>query len=90
MYPNLKLQIFKRGMRQNYLAQVLGINEAVLSKIIHGYHEPSEAMRKSLADFLEAGEDWLFEKYEAHGTGNGSSRGAAPVAIGAEGKDGES
>jgi transcriptional regulator with XRE-family HTH domain len=85
MYPNLKLQIFKRGMRQNYLAQVLGINEAVLSKIIHGYHEPSEAMRKSLADFLEVGEDWLFEKYEAHG-----SRGAAPVSIGAEGKDGES
>jgi transcriptional regulator with XRE-family HTH domain len=90
MYPNLKLQIFKRGMRQNYLAQVLGINEAILSKIIHGYHEPSVAMRKSLADFLEAGEDWLFEKYETQRVGNGSSRSTAPASIGAEREDGES
>jgi plasmid maintenance system antidote protein VapI len=53
MYPNLELQIFKRGMRENYLAQVLGINEAILSKIIHGYDD----VRESLADFLETGED---------------------------------
>lgn len=91
MYPNLKLQIFKRGMRQNYLAQILGINEAVLSKIIHGYLEPSESLRKSIADFLGASEEWLFEKYEVHSGGSGSfTRGPAALGVGAGRKDDES
>lgn len=66
MYPNLKLAIFKRGLRQNYLARELGINEAILSKIIHGYREPSETVRHTLAGFLGFEEGWLFEKYETH------------------------
>lgn len=65
MYPNLKLQIFKRGVRQNQLARELRISEAVLSKIIHGYREPSEAERKLLCAFLEADEVWLFEKFDS-------------------------
>ena len=65
MYPNLKLQIFKRGIRQNQLARELRISEAVLSKIIHGYREPSETERKLLCDYLEADEIWLFEKFDA-------------------------
>ncbi len=63
MYPNLKLQIFKLGMHQNYLAKKLGIDETALSKIIHGYREPSETQRRLLAGYLEAEENWLFEKY---------------------------
>jgi transcriptional regulator with XRE-family HTH domain len=67
MYPNLKLQIFKRGDHQNHLARALGINETMLSKIIHGYREPTEAQKKLLASYLDADEAWLFEKYsEAH------------------------
>ncbi len=64
MYPNLKLEIFKRGIHQNYLAKLLGIHEAILSKIIHGFREPSEPQRKLLASFLGVDEGWLFERYD--------------------------
>jgi len=65
MYPNLKLQIFKRGVRQNHLARQIGISDPILSKIIHGYRQPTEAERKLLAAFLEADEKWLFEEFDA-------------------------
>jgi len=65
MYPNLKLQIFKRGERQNHLARQMGISDAILSKIIHGYREPTDAERKVLAAYLEAAENWLFERFES-------------------------
>ncbi len=64
MYPNLKLQIFKLGLHQNHLSKELGIDETVLSKIIHGYREPSESQRKLLAGYLKVEESWLFEKYD--------------------------
>jgi ribosome-binding protein aMBF1 (putative translation factor) len=64
MYPNLKLQIFKCGIRQNHLAKDLQIREGVLSRIIHGYLEPSPTQRKLLASYLSCEEDWLFEKYD--------------------------
>ena len=63
MYPNLKLAIFKRGLRQNHLAREVGIHEVVLSKIIHGFREPSSAQRLRLCEYLGAEESWLFEKY---------------------------
>jgi len=76
MYPNLKLQIFRRAVRQNYLARELGIDESSLSKIIHGYREPSQEQRRSLALYLQVEEGWLFEKYEVsppdHGSDNRS------------------
>ena len=62
MFPNLKLKIFHRGSHQNRLAKTVGIDETVLSKIIHGYRQPTAAQRKLLADFLEADEAWLFER----------------------------
>ncbi len=64
MYPNLKLEIFKRGLRQNHLARSVGIEESLLSKIIHGYREPTVVQRRSLAAYLVVEEAWLFEKYE--------------------------
>jgi transcriptional regulator with XRE-family HTH domain len=63
MYPNLKLAIFKRGLRQNHLAREVGIHEVILSKIIHGYREPSAEQRTRLSEYLKANENWLFEKY---------------------------
>ena len=65
MYPNLKLQIFRLRAHQNQLAKALGMHETVLSKVICGYREPSEAQRKTLANYLGVDESWLFEKYEA-------------------------
>lgn len=64
MYANIKLQIFRRGIHQNQMARTLGIDETILSKIIRGYREPSEAQRKQLANYLDASEQWLFEKSE--------------------------
>ena len=79
MYPNLKLEIFKRGLHQNHLARVLRINEAILSKIIHGYREPSATQRKLIAGYLDVSEDWLFERYDrASPAGDGSHRGSPP------------
>lgn len=64
MYPNLKLQIFKRCVRQNHLAKQMGISDAILSKIIHGYREPTTAERRLLAAYLGADENWLFERFD--------------------------
>jgi len=65
MFPNLKLQIFRRGSHQNQLAKAVGIDETVLSKIIHGYRAPTPAQRRILSNYLEAEEAWLFECFEA-------------------------
>src|SRR5260370_37487216 len=63
MYPNLKLTIFKRGLRQNHLAREGGIHEVALSKIIHGVREPSPTQRLRLWQYLVAEESWLFDEY---------------------------
>ena len=60
MYPNLKLQIFKQGIRQNQMARELKFCESQLSKIINGYREPSDDERKLLAHYLNVEEGWLF------------------------------
>ncbi len=86
MYPNIKLEIFKRGIHQNRLARVLGINEVILSKIIHGYREPSEAQRRLLAGYLDVDEGWLFEKFDGDLPARVSSQTETPQ----ERKDGES
>lgn len=64
MYPNLKLQLWKTGIRQNRLAQMLGMDEAALSKIVNGYREPGAALRKSIAGLLQSDEAWLFVRDE--------------------------
>jgi len=62
MYPNLKLQLFKIGMRQNLLAQSLGIDESMLSKIVNGFREPSQEIREQIASLLDTDSDWLFHR----------------------------
>ena len=65
MYPNLKLQLWTAGIRQNRLAKVLGIHESVLSKMINGYRDPGPEMRAKLAARLNRSETWLFEPSDA-------------------------
>lgn len=77
MYPNLKMEIFKRGLHQNHLARSVGMDETLLSKIIHGYREPTTVQRHSLAGYLAVEEAWLFEKYE--GPHDGSRNGDESV-----------
>ena len=40
MYYNLKLQLWKSGIRQNRLAQLIGIDETQLSRMVNGFREP--------------------------------------------------
>jgi transcriptional regulator with XRE-family HTH domain len=67
MYLNLKLQLFKTGMRQNRLAQQLGVDESILSKIVNGFREPSQEMRTRIANLLQIDEQWLFEQSDPAG-----------------------
>ncbi len=62
IYPNLKLTIYKSGMRQNRLAKLVGIHEAYLSRIINGTREPGEAVRNAIAAALHSEVEWLFER----------------------------
>lgn len=64
MYPNLKLQLWKSGMRQNQLARLLEMDETVLSKIVNGFRHPSMQVRRRIAEVLEIDEHWLFETAE--------------------------
>jgi len=65
MYPNLKLQLWKSGIRQNRLASMLGLDESMLSKIVNGFREPSPTLRAKIAGLLQTDEQWLFERTEA-------------------------
>jgi transcriptional regulator with XRE-family HTH domain len=61
MYQNLKLQMWKSGIRQNRLARELNLDETVLSKIINGYRQPSSQLKARIAQYLRIDETWLFE-----------------------------
>jgi transcriptional regulator with XRE-family HTH domain len=61
MYPNLKLQLWRAGIRQNQFARSMGIDETLLSKIINGFREPREDMKKKIAVALQSDEAWLFQ-----------------------------
>lgn len=60
MYTNLKLQIWRLGIRQNRLAQMLGVDETLLSRIMNGLREPSPELKARIANVVGGDEDWLF------------------------------
>jgi transcriptional regulator with XRE-family HTH domain len=61
MYPNLRLELWKRRIRQNELAKRLQIDETVLSKIVNGIRRPSRELQRQIAALLDRNEAWLFE-----------------------------
>jgi transcriptional regulator with XRE-family HTH domain len=65
MYPNLRIQLWKVGMRQNRLAKMLEMDETLLSRIVNGYRQPSAELRKKLSAILQTDERWLFQPAEA-------------------------
>ena len=67
MYLNLKLQMWKSGVRQNRLARTLGIDETALSKIVNGFRPPTESLRQKIAAALECDPGWLFAEVERSG-----------------------
>jgi transcriptional regulator with XRE-family HTH domain len=60
MFLNLKLQLWRRGMRQNQLARMLEMDETILSRIMNGFRLPAPEVRERIARLLEADEAWLF------------------------------
>jgi len=62
MYTNLKLIIWRSRMHQNKMAQEMEMDEAVLSRIINGYREPTTEQRRKIARYLDADEEWLFAR----------------------------
>jgi len=67
VYPNLKLQMWRAGVRQNRLAQMLNLDEPTLSRIVNGFRKPRPDIKAQIAAALQSDQDWLFE--EAAGTG---------------------
>jgi transcriptional regulator with XRE-family HTH domain len=64
VYVNLKLQLWKTGMRQNQLARAVGMDQTNLSKIVNGFREASPEVRRQIASVLKCDEEWLFEQSE--------------------------
>lgn len=62
MYPNLKWQIWRQGIRQNRLAQILSMDEATLSRIINGFRTPDADMKAKIAAALNSDPAWLFQE----------------------------
>jgi transcriptional regulator with XRE-family HTH domain len=60
MRTNLKLLLWRSRIHQNKMAQEMQVDEAVLSRIINGYREPSPELRRRIAEYLSADEEWLF------------------------------
>lgn len=69
MYPNLKLQLWRSGIRQNRLAQMLDMDETVLSRIVNGFREPKPELRDRIARVLRSDAAWLFERVDAGDNG---------------------
>lgn len=65
MYPNLKLQMWKCGIRQNRLAQLVGVHETLLSKIVNGFRMPDNELRARIASVLQCEQEWLFTGAES-------------------------
>ena len=61
MYPNLRLQLWRKRIRQNQLSKMIPLDETVLSKIMNGFRVPAPELRRRIAILLEAEEEWLFE-----------------------------
>lgn len=74
MYPNLKLELWRSGMRQNRLAQILEIDETILSRIVNGFREPSQQMRTRIAELLKKEEAWLFDCRDDHSASRASDQ----------------
>jgi transcriptional regulator with XRE-family HTH domain len=64
MYPNLKLQMWRSGIRQNRLARILKVDETILSRIVNGFRKPCPEMKARIAQVLNTDQDWLFEEIE--------------------------
>jgi len=81
MYPNLRLELWKRRIRQNELAKRLQIDETVLSKIVNGIRRPSPELQQQIAVLLEREAAWLFDAAESASSTQVDSKVEAPKVV---------
>lgn len=62
MFTNLKMLLWRSRIHQNKMAQETQMDEAVLSRIINGYRQPTLEQRRKIAQYLAAEEVWLFKR----------------------------
>jgi transcriptional regulator with XRE-family HTH domain len=62
MFLNLKLVLWRSGIHQNRMAQDIQMDEAILSRIINGFREPTAEERAQIASYLNTEERWLFTR----------------------------
>jgi transcriptional regulator with XRE-family HTH domain len=79
MYPNLRIQLWKSGIRQNRLAKMLEMDETLLSRILNGFRQPSPEFRKKISALLKSDEVWLFEVAESAPLEQSELPGAKPA-----------
>jgi len=65
VYPNLKLQMWRTGIRQNRLAQILELDETTLSRIVNGFRKPGPEIKAKIAAALRVDQNWLFEEMDS-------------------------
>ena len=60
-YPEIKVTLIRRGLRQVDVARRLGRDPAWLSRVIHGWLKPSPEDRRRLSVILKEPESRLFQ-----------------------------
>jgi DNA-binding Xre family transcriptional regulator len=60
----LKVRIMERNILQTQLARDVGISEACLSRMVHGWNTPPQGIKKRLADRLRCSQRDIFPKAE--------------------------
>ena len=61
---NIKQILSKKGIKQKFVCDKLGINESVLSLIINGKRKPSQERLKALAKILNVSIKDLYPEVE--------------------------
>jgi transcriptional regulator with XRE-family HTH domain len=84
MYVNLKLEMWRKGIRQNQLARLLVMDEALLSKIVNGFRYPTPEIQRRIATLLQSDERWLFQAGSEGGISEAGIKDAAIVEASAQ------
>lgn len=61
---NLLVYLAVHQIRQNRIARDLEIDEAVFSRVINGYREPTAELKTKLSGYLGVDPRWLFAEFE--------------------------
>ena len=61
MNIRLKARFFERGLSQLQVARAVGISDSMLSKVVHGWIEPSKEIKAKVAHALGCKVEEIFK-----------------------------